>query len=178
MVLLPPRARLMTLCLPAMVVLVLGACQTTGGKVGSPQALSDQTASPQTAATPNPESEGDNEGDAQEVRAVKAGFTQITDSALRSLISGHSYAYDHPKGARITVSFSPDGHTTGTWSHPSGMTGSFEESWVIRNGDELCGVSDEGTKCGTLYRKDDLLVKIYDSGRVDKLDPVQNLAIK
>jgi hypothetical protein len=162
-----------------MAALALGACQTTGSEEGTPQGTaSPQVTSPQAATTPSPEYDSDSEGDYQGTRAVKAGFSQITDSALRSLVSGHSYAYDHPKGARITVSFSPDGHTTGTWTHPSGMTGNFEETWVIRNGEELCGVSDDGTKCGTLYRKGDLLVKIYDSGRVDKLTPIQNLATK
>ncbi|MCF8479274.1 MAG: hypothetical protein K9H25_02470 [Rhodospirillum sp.] len=164
--------RLVALSLPAVAVMSLGACQTTTGSVDE---------SPRAATTSVPAKEDivvQTEGTHQGARALNAGFTQVTGGDLRSLIAGHSYAYDHPQGARITVSYSPDGHTIGTWTHPSGMNGEFEETWVIRDGETLCGISDEGTKCGTLYRKDDLLVKIYDSGRVDKLNPVQNLATK
>jgi hypothetical protein len=167
-------------------LLALAACQTTGTTDGPAP-----TASSAPAPAPSPGDEGQaaapapaaaqprlSEGDIQEERARQAGFTQITNDTLRSLVSGHTYAYDHPRGARITMSFSPNGTATGTWTHPAGLTGDFTEKWVIQNGEDLCGIGDEGTKCGSLFRKDDLLVKIYDSGRVDRLDPIENVATK
>ncbi|WP_242464837.1 hypothetical protein [Rhodospirillum rubrum] len=177
--------------------MALTACQTStpgaGRSLASVNDSGDQAAMTQTAAvSPAPAassatdpSEADLAAtdstpiqESQEAKAEEKGFHQIRGERLKTLVSGKSYAFTHPRGAEITMTFRPNGQTEANWKHPTGMTGQFEEKWMIANNEQLCGIGDEGTKCGTLFQRDDKLVKIFTSGRVDEWTPVQNVAAR
>ncbi|AEO50073.1 hypothetical protein F11_18065 [Rhodospirillum rubrum F11] len=172
--------------------LALTACQTStpgaGRSLASVNDSGDQGAMARTAAV-SPASADSSASDpsatdstpiqdSQEAKAEEKGFHQIRGEQLKTLVSGKSYSFTHPRGAEITMTFRPNGQTEANWKHPTGMTGQFQEKWTIANNEQLCGTGDEGTKCGTMFQRDDKLVKIFTSGRVDEWTPVQNVAAR
>ncbi len=147
--------------------LALGACQTTkeasGAGVAADNSGATETgrelASGATVDTPSMEK--------HEKTALERGYSQVTGLALRDLVEGQTYSFDHPRGAEITMTYSPDGTTHARWEHPAGLSGEFDERWTIEDNAYLCAWGTKGDVCGTMFSKGDRLVRIRADGRMD-----------